>query len=217
MPSSIGSSRRSALESDRFAEEFGGKARLVLGRPLTRAETDHFYKYLILLQKWQRSQRLVGSAEPGWVIDNLFLDSLLFARVIPVGGLRVADLGTGAGFPGLPLKLAWPTMSLTLIEARLKRVSFLSAALRELRLDDVGIVSERAETAALQLGAQFDLVVIRCAGRLDQIISVSRRLVRSGGRVLVSGPPHPTPIPDVEWVITDRPGGGTRAFAISRV
>jgi 16S rRNA (guanine527-N7)-methyltransferase len=205
------------LESDQFAEEFGSKAQLILGRTLSQAELGQFYKYLILLQKWQGSQRLIGSSEPSWVIDNLFVDSLLFARVIPMEGLRVADLGSGAGFPGLPLKLVCSTMSLTLIEARRKRASFLSAALRELRLDGVDVVSERAETSMQQLESQFDVVVIRCAGALETVIPVSRRLVRSGGHVLASGPPRQSAIPAVEWITVDRPGGGTRAFAISRV
>src|SRR5262245_46275076 len=100
MRCSIGSSRSSALESEQAPPGLREKARLVLGRDLTSSEAGAFLKYQKILTKWQKSQRLVGSVEPAWVVDHLFVDSLLFSKVVRLEGKRVADFGTGAGFPG---------------------------------------------------------------------------------------------------------------------
>ena len=74
-------------------------ARSSLGRALTEPELEAFDKYLKLLQQWQRSQRLIGSTEPRWIVENLFLDSLLFLHLVPDDVRSVADLGSGAGVP----------------------------------------------------------------------------------------------------------------------
>ena len=209
--------RRSALGSEGLGRQFDEDAEAILGRPLSQTELVMFTKYLITLQKWQKSQRLVGSTSRQWVIDNLFLDSLLFTKVRPIVGQRVADLGAGAGFPGLPLRIVSPTMSLTLIEARRRRTSFLNAVVRELDMADVEVAAERAEVLVARLGSVFDVVVFRCAGPLEEILGLARAFVRPGGLVVAAGPPQPRALSGVEWVSVERPGGGTRSFAVSRV
>src|SRR5947207_1462167 len=121
-----------ALESEGLGATFERHAGAILGRRLSGSELIMFRKYMVMLRKWQKSHRLVGSTDSSWVADHLFLDSLLFARVAPVDTRAVADVGAGAGFPGLPLKIVFPSMTLTLIEARRRRASFLSAVVREL-------------------------------------------------------------------------------------
>jgi len=100
----------------------------ILGRPLTKRERGLFCKYLELLIKWNKSQRLIGSAAPHWIVENLFLDSLLFLKVFPSPPSTLLDLGAGAGLPGIPLKIVLGEVELVLVESRQKRVSFLSSA-----------------------------------------------------------------------------------------
>lgn len=192
-------------------------ARAILGRPLTPAESAAFYKYLTLLMKWQRSQRLVGSAEPGWIIENLFLDSLLFLKVLPAQFRSLLDLGSGAGLPGIPVKIVRPETELLLIEARRRRASFLSSAVRDLALERVSVVSGRAEEFVEELAGRFDAVVMRCAGGVEKLFPVAAQFVMPGGLVVASGPPRHRPLSRGEWVtVAAGETGKTRRFAVYR-
>ena len=190
----------------------------ILGRPLRDAELQSFDKYLTLLQKWQKSQRLVGSSDARWIVDNLFLDSLLFLRVLPPTIASLADVGSGAGLPGIPIKIVRPQLRVALIESRAKRASFLSAAVRELGLRDTAVVTARAEDYALEKPRSFDAVAMRCAGDFRETLISVGGMVASGGVVVASGPPSPKPLDLGEWV--EVPGasrGGGRRFAVYRV
>jgi len=108
----------------------------ILHRPLTRLEFTRLTKYLDLLLKWQKSQRLVGSTEPGWIVENLLLDSLLFLPVLPSRSARCSISGSGGG-PSLaiPLKDRLNEVQLVLVESRrTSAVSFLASVIRELGL-----------------------------------------------------------------------------------
>ena len=190
-------------------------ARSILDRPLTQRELDSFDKYLRLLVKWQRVQRLVGSAEPAWIVDNLFLDSLLFLRVLPPGIGSLADLGSGAGIPGIPIKVVTPGLDVALIESRSRRASFLAAVVRELGLPRTRVVSERVQGEASVESSPVDAVVMRCAGDLRRMVDIARRLVRPGGVVVASGPPEPRVMAGVEWIVVTRPSGERRWFAVA--
>ena len=110
-------------------------ARRILGRALDQSEEGRFDKYLTLLIKWSSVHRLVGWTEPVWIVENLFLDSLLFLKVLPDTVRSLMDLGSGAGIPGVPLKIVRRHLQVTLLEARERRVSFLSTVVRELGLE----------------------------------------------------------------------------------
>jgi 16S rRNA (guanine527-N7)-methyltransferase len=156
---------------------------------LSEDEACRFEKYMALLVDWNRVHRLIGSADPRWIVENVFLDSLLFLRVLPRDCRSLADLGSGAGIPGVPLKIVSPQMHLTMIEPRHRRVSFLSAVIRELPLVGAQLLPLRAEDLARQRGHQFEHVVMRCAGPLDDLIGLASRLVAPGGLVIASGSP----------------------------
>jgi 16S rRNA (guanine527-N7)-methyltransferase len=186
----------------------------ILGRALHQHEIESFGKYLDLLVKWQRVHRLVGSTEPEWVVENLFLDSLLFLRVLPDDVISIADLGSGAGFPGIPIKIVRPELEVALIEARQRRVSFLLAVVRELALTGIRVVGNRAEDAGL---TGFGAVVMRCAGNAEQLLCDAAGLAEPGGLVIVSGPPAAHELNRGTWV--DVPGvrpGLTRRFVVHR-
>lgn len=190
-------------------------ARRILRRDLTEAEVDQFSNYLNLLLKWQNVHRLLGSSKPSWIVDRIFLDSLLFLRVLPFGTREILDVGSGAGVPGIPLKLVIPDLRLTMVESRQRRVSFLSTAVRELSLRDVKVIPDRLESIVCTASDRFDAVVARCAGDVGYLFGLSAHLARPGGVVIASGPPQEHRLPVGEWITT--PGvkpGETRRFAV---
>jgi 16S rRNA (guanine527-N7)-methyltransferase len=189
-------------------------AERILLRRLTDHEAGLFCKYLDLLAKWNRTHRLLGSDSPAWILDNIVLDSLLFLMVLPSPLHRLADLGSGAGVPGIPLKIVCPEIDMTLIEARGKRASFLSEAVRVLSLPTIRVLHGRAEDHLAELASGFDAVVMRCAGPIGQMADLARRLLRPGGVVVAAASPRD----DDEGIVTV-PGvrpGSARRFVVLR-
>ena len=183
-----------------------------LGRLVVGAEAAMLYKYLILLIKWQKSQRLIGSDEPMWIVDNIIVDSLLFTRALPtnIAIARLADVGSGAGVPGIPLAVVMPSAAVDLIEARQKRASFLAAAIRELPLRNCRLLNRRLEDVRGELTARFDAVVMRCAGDPASLVPDVTAILAPGGVVVASGPPEPVPISAGDWFELDGPNGRRR-------
>ena len=100
--------------------------------------------YYEILCTWSRKISLVGKRQtPMQIVENHFLDSLLLLKVLPEEGASLVDVGTGAGFPGLACKVAWPETKTLLIEPRLKRVSFLKHVARQLGLENLDIRASR--------------------------------------------------------------------------
>lgn len=189
----------------------------VLGRPLTSHELDLFSRYLALLLKWQRSHRLIGSSDEMWIVEHLFLDSLLFLRLLPSTTRTLVDIGSGAGMPGVPIKIVRTDVEVTLVESRRRRASFLSAVVRELDLNQVSVVADRIERRLTEMEGRFDAVVMRCAGDVGELMPLAGRLLAPQGLVIASGPPEPRPLSQGEWVVIPglRPSS-TRRFAVYR-
>jgi 16S rRNA (guanine527-N7)-methyltransferase len=182
---------------------------------VTEAEAEQFHKYLKLLLKWQGVHRLLGSSEPRWIVERIFLDSLLFRRVLPPHARDVLDAGSGAGVPGIPLKLVGPDLQLTMVESRRRRASFLSAAIRELSLRGTRVIADRLEAVVRESPGRFDAVVARCAGDVGFLFGIGTHLVRPGGLVVASGPPKEHPLPAGRWVeVQGLIAGETRRFAV---
>ena len=189
----------------------------ILARPLAPSELAGFSNYLNLLVKWQKVHRIVGSADPMWIVEHLFLDSLLFLTLLPPSLRTLVDLGSGAGLPGLPIKIVSRELEITLVESRRRRAAFLSSAVRELQLERAHVVEGRIENLLGELEGRFEGVVMRCAGDVGELIPLAARLVESHGVVVAAGPPRPKPLALGEWVTV--PGvkpGTTRRFAIYR-
>jgi 16S rRNA (guanine527-N7)-methyltransferase len=196
-------------------EALANGAEAILGRVLDELERDNFSKYLTLLLKWRKAHRLVGSDDPMWIVEHLFLDSLLFLRLLPSSARTLADLGSGAGLPGLPIKIVRREIDVVLIESRRRRAMFLTSAVRAMKLEGVRVLEGRVEDLVSELRGTFDAVVMRCAGDIEVMIPVAADLVSDHGIVVASGPPNPKPLSVADWVIV--PGlrrGMSRRFAI---
>ena len=189
----------------------------IIDRRPTDHELDLIGKYIEILVEWQKTERLVGSSEPAWLVDNLILDSLLFLRVLPGSTRSILDFGSGAGVPGVPLRIMRPSVQMTLLESRRRRASFLKAVVRELPLPGTVVIDRRAEEAAQSFTSGVDAVVMRCAGPLDDVLPLAEKFVVPGGVVVASGPPVRAGHPGWEWVeIPAWVPGTTRRFAVHR-
>ena len=182
------------------AERLRASATPVLGRPLLDDEAVMLCNYINILIKWQKIHRLIGSSDPDWIVDNVILDSLLFARALPRPVTSICDVGSGAGIPGIPLKIVLPTVDVTLIEPRQRRASFLSTVIRELALQRCRVINARLEQVVADLESTFEAVVMRCAGDIEDLVAPASRLLRPGGAIVTSGPPVARPLEIGRWV-----------------
>ena len=139
-------------------------------------------EYARLLLRRNEDVNLTGAATVGELVSRHILDSLAVAEFLPRGG-RVVDVGSGAGFPGLPLAAALPEIEFTLLDAREKRVAFLEEASAALGLKNVRCVFGRAEELALLpvWRESFDAAVSRAVARLNTLAELCLPLVKRGG------------------------------------
>ena len=157
-----------------------------LDRPLTGVEVGLAHKYLKTLIKWQKSHRLVGSTNYEWMIENVIVDSIAFLTQVPPQAQVIADVGSGAGIPGIPIAIVRPDMRVALIESRRRRISFLSTVIRELRLSTVQVLPARVEDLESTHRDQFDVVLMRCAGTATRILKPSLEILRPGGIAILT-------------------------------
>ena len=188
------------------------------GVPATAAHRERFRRYLDIFLKWNRVHRMTALESPTDIVRGLFLDSLLFFRLLPPPPLSILDIGAGAGIPGLPLRLVDGRITLTLIESKRKRVSFLLAACRELSLSDVHVLEGRAEDLVDRdpgLSESFDVVVARAVGS-EELMTLGGRYVRSGGTIAIAGSPKSSAGAGVDVVKVQVPGGRTSRVFLRR-
>jgi len=120
-----------------------------------------------------------------------FIDSLTLLPIVDklTHGAAIVDIGTGAGFPGVPLKIARPSINITLMDSLIKRILFLRSSLHELGYADTPCVHARAEEYAKKNGQTFDVAIARAVARFDKLATYSLPLIKPGGIVIaMKGP-----------------------------
>lgn len=158
-----------------------------LGVPLAPGQRDRLLQLLDELQEWNGRFNLTAIRDPRDMVVKHLLDSL---SVQPwLRGARVADVGTGAGFPGLPLAVVDPDRQFTLIESTGKKARFVAHAAAALGLSNVEVVNQRAE--AYRPGRPFDTVLCRAVGKVGEFVRIAGHLCAPRGRLLAMKGQHP--------------------------
>lgn len=156
------------------------------GFSLFDTQLAQFARYAELLTEWNEKMNLTAITEPYEVATKHFVDSLYGLPYLAAGD-RLIDVGTGAGFPGIPLKIARPDLSLTLLDSLNKRLNFLNTVIENLTLADTKTVHARAEEGAFKkspLREQFDVAVSRAVAQLNSLVEYCLPYVKVGGTFL---------------------------------
>jgi 16S rRNA (guanine527-N7)-methyltransferase len=142
------------------------------------------HAYIDLLLKWNRTISLTTVTDPDEIVKFHFGESLFAVSQLQIEKSRLADVGTGAGFPGLPLAMAIPALEVTLIESNVKKSAFLAEVIRRLKLSNVTVYKGRMESFPLE-APPFDVVTARALGQFDELLDWSHTHLAAGGRVLL--------------------------------
>lgn len=158
-----------------------------LGVLLSEEQINQFLKYYELLVEWNGFMNLTAITEYDEVMKKHFVDSLSLIKTFDVSKkVKVIDVGTGAGFPGLALKIAYPNLQVTLLDSLNKRINFLNEVISQLGLTDVETVHGRAEDFAKpdKLRGKFDLCVSRAVANLSTLSEYCLPFVKVGGEFI---------------------------------
>lgn len=151
---------------------------------ITENQTELFYEYMNLLVEWNNNINLTSITEPNEVILKHFIDSLTIYKYIK--NASVIDVGTGAGFPGIPLKIIDKDENITLLDSLNKRINFLNEVIDNLRLENIKAIHGRVEEVARDktYRESFDIAVSRAVAPLNVLLEYMVPLVKVGGKCI---------------------------------
>lgn len=170
--------------------EFSGRMQeqsaQILSMELTPHQLEQFCQYGDMLLEWNQRMNLTSITDPEEIILKHFIDSLALAHAVQGG--KLADIGTGAGFPGIPLKILRPELDVCLVDSLAKRVEFLNAVVSNLNLTKIEAVHARAEDLGRndRYRAGFDSVTSRAVARLPILLEYAIPLLKLNGRFLAA-------------------------------
>ena len=151
-----------------------------LSAPLSADQLQQLRLYLDLLLKWNTKINLTAVRDPEEIVRRHFGESLFAGeRLHPEAGSTLIDVGSGAGFPGLPIKILAPQIEVTLIESQQKKVAFLREVIRTLRLSAVSVHAGRAEDSQLKA----NIITMRAVEKFESALPVAGSLLQAGGRL----------------------------------
>ncbi len=158
-----------------------------LGITLSEKQIQQFITYYEMLVEWNEVMNLTAITEYEDVMKKHFIDSISLIKAYDVSkNVSVIDVGTGAGFPGLALKIAYPNLKVTLLDSLNKRINFLNAVIEQLGLTDVEAIHGRAEDFAKpgKLREKYDLCVSRAVANLSTLSEYCLPYVKVGGQFI---------------------------------
>lgn len=151
---------------------------------LSENQIAQFHRYYELLIEWNNVMNLTGITEYEEVNEKHFVDSLSLVKVVDIHKINtIIDIGTGAGFPGMPLKIVFPHLKVTLLDSLNKRINFLNKVIDELQLKDINTIHGRAEDFARknEFREEYDLCVSRAVANLATLSEYCLPFVKIGG------------------------------------
>lgn len=152
---------------------------------LNSVQLRQFDKFYEILLEWNKVMNLTGITEYQDVVEKHFLDSLSIVKILDINKTEyVIDVGTGAGFPGIPLKIAFPDLNIVLLDSLNKRIKFLDHVIKELKIHGIQTIHGRAEDYAREskYREKFDLCVSRAVANLASLSEYCLPYVKVGGR-----------------------------------
>ena len=155
-------------------------------------QTDVFMIYLSELKKWNRAYNLTGLKSDEDIIIKHFVDSLLFVKVMPDTQLLIADVGTGAGFPGIPVKIIRPETEITLIDSSRKKTTFLRHIIRRLDLKGINVVQQRIENLDNSYKKKYDSIISRATFSIKEFLVIACPYIKDSGNLILNKGPKIT-------------------------
>jgi 16S rRNA (guanine527-N7)-methyltransferase len=161
-----------------------------LGVELSDSQLDSCLLYLLELKKWNRKINLTAIRADQDIVIKHFLDSFSFIKgFAPIEGIKLLDMGSGAGFPALPLKVAIPGISVTMVESVKKKTAFLRHIIRTLRLTGAEVSDKRTEELPDSFHSIFDVVTARAFADMETALAAGNPFLKSGGIIVLSRGP----------------------------
>lgn len=157
-----------------------------MGIPLQNVALSLFAAYHRELIAWNEKMNLISETTSRNIPIKHFIDSLTPLPFMPNPSARMLDIGSGAGFPGIPLKIAAPSLSMCLVESSRKKTSFLKHIIRTLALADITVIHNRVESLMEdeRYGNSFDIVISRATMKLSLLLHIGSRFLNLGGMVV---------------------------------
>ena len=147
----------------------------------TTKQLEQLEKYYEILVTENKKYNLTAITTKEEVYLKHFYDSLTISKIIDLNNQSLCDIGTGAGFPGMILKIFYPNLSITLVDSTLKKCNFLNYVIKELKLNNIKVLNKRAEEFAKETREEYDIVTSRAVAPLKHLLEYSIPLLKVDG------------------------------------
>lgn len=143
--------------------------------------------------RWNDKINLTSESDVAAVIHKHIFDSLQYCRAMKGMQSQVMDIGSGAGFPGIPLKVIFPGFFLVIVESQRKRANFLRNCVRKMELDNIQIINQRSEHLGANYLERFDMIMFRGVGNIAHCLKLAEPFLKNGGTVALKKEPEARP------------------------